>query len=73
MTSSLTLEIDGQVPEGWTVLEAVVVTKCLNEEGSPQMWHTSTPGLSTWEALGMTEVIAGTLKKAMVDGFFDEA
>lgn len=41
------------IPEGWTVLEWAATIKCLDDEGQMRLVNTITPGLNTWEAVGM--------------------
>lgn len=53
------------VPENWTFLEAVVIAKCLDEDGNVQMWHSATEALNSWEALGMTVACGDRLRRGL--------
>lgn len=48
------LEMPGEgLPEGWIPLEAVVVLKCLNDEGRATLYLNRSDGLTDFEQLGM--------------------
>lgn len=49
----LGLDFADAIPDGWAPLEAVVVIKSIDENGVVRLSHTSTTGLSEWEAVGM--------------------
>jgi hypothetical protein len=61
------LDEDDQLPEGWTPLEVVVTIKCLDEEGEVKMEHFASSGLNTWEAWGMSQWTADTLRNGLHD------
>jgi hypothetical protein len=48
----LGLPID-ELPEGWTALEAIVLTKCLDDTGEVCWTSRTTPGLNDMEVLGL--------------------
>lgn len=41
------------IPAEFTILEAVVSFKCLDDEGTVCLVHQRTDGLSAWEGIGM--------------------
>lgn len=49
------VDLDGDWPEGYVPLEAVVIMKCLDEDGDVTLMSTASPGLTSWEALGMVD------------------
>jgi len=49
----LELELDGEVPHGWTPLEATVAIKALDEAGIVRLFNRSTASLNSWEEAGM--------------------
>lgn len=49
----LDLDLQHDVPEGWTLLEATVVYKALGPDGDVRLGHTSTQAVSGWEVAGM--------------------
>jgi hypothetical protein len=53
------------LPDGFTELERITVYKALAEDGTLCIWHSATPGLRTWEALGMLIYSADTLRNAL--------
>lgn len=58
----------GSLPDGWYPLEAVVVLKGLpaDSEGI-EIFSTATPGLTSWEALGMLTHAADRLRRVLLD------
>lgn len=55
------------LPDGFTELERIEIVKALDTEGEPCIWHGSTPGLRTWEAIGMTTYTNDTLRRALLE------
>lgn len=55
------VELDSTWPEGFTALEAVVVVKCLDDDGAVNLVSAASAGLSAWEAVGMLEHTSRTL------------
>lgn len=49
----LDLDFQHEVPDGWTLLEATVVYKAIDEVGVVRLGHTSTQAVSGWEVAGM--------------------
>lgn len=49
----LDLDLQDDVPDGWTLLEATVVYKAIDEVGEVRLGHTSTEAVSGWEVAGM--------------------
>jgi hypothetical protein len=41
------------LPLDWMPIEGIAVIKCLDAQGDPRLFLTSTPTLSQWEAVGM--------------------
>jgi hypothetical protein len=64
------LEIDA-VPEGWTVVDALVEAKCLNTDGEPIWSLRFTDGLNSEELLGSLEVQVELLKRDILDNWKD--
>lgn len=71
MADSFGLDFVDDLPEGAQPLEAVVIVKYMDEEGV-QMFHTATPGLNTWEAIGMTRWTQLKLEQGLLEGGEDE-
>lgn len=46
-------ELAGQVPDEFTVLEAVTSMKCIDHEGNVCLLNIKSDALNTWEAIGM--------------------
>lgn len=59
------IELDGDLPEGWTPLEAVVTMKCLDEKGEVAMDHFASHGLNSFEAWAMSQWTADTLRDGL--------
>ena len=66
------LETKQQLPERWTPLEAVAVIKCLDEDGDPALYLTSTHGLNSWERLGMLAAAQVTSSCDLRDRFLPD-
>lgn len=68
----------GDLPEAWMPLEAVIVVKGFPMDPSDpadvaddvgvEMFSTATKGLTTWEALGLLEIAADRLRTHMREG-----
>jgi hypothetical protein len=67
-SDALGIELDGELPEGWTPLEVVVTVKCLNEKGEVQMDHFASHGLNSFEAWAMSQWTADTLRDGLRSG-----
>lgn len=53
------------VPDYWTPLESVTITKALDAEGDVRLCHHATDGLNTWEAIGMCIYTSDVLRLAL--------
>jgi hypothetical protein len=67
----LGMELADQLPEGWVALEAVVLLKCLDEKGEPDIFMTATPKLATVDALGLATAAAFRMNAGM-NGLLDD-
>lgn len=63
--TALGLDLADQLPDDWTPLEAVVIVKALDADGDVAMFHTATPALNSYEALGMLRWTTLTLERAL--------
>lgn len=68
MAQAVGVELDGELPDGWTPLEVVVTVKCLDEEGKVQMTHRASSGLNSWEGWAMSQWTADTLRDGLRNG-----
>ena len=57
------------LPEGWTPIEAAVVVKALDTNGVVRACMRYTPGLNTWEGLGMHEAALVGLRHDLNEGW----
>lgn len=71
-SQALGLDLHESLPDGWTPLEAIVIAKCLDEDGGVNMFHTSTPALNSYEAVGMLRWTCLTLERAITGTEEDE-
>lgn len=55
--------------DGWTPLEALVLVKCLDDEGQATWSFRTTPGLNLEELLGALVVHADLVKKRLIAEF----
>lgn len=67
----------GELPEGWRPLEALVIVRCvaLDEEGgagAQKLAFRHTPGLPSWEALGILTGYAADLKQQFLGTLMGE-
>lgn len=53
------------LPDGYVELEALTITKCLNEDGDLILHTAKSDGLNSWEALGMAITTADSLRAAL--------
>ena len=60
------------VPEGWTPIDAVVLIKCLDDEGAPRWALRTTTGINDEELLGALVVRTDLLRRDMVAAFVDD-
>jgi hypothetical protein len=57
------------LPEGWTPLEAIVLVKCLDDEGHSSWAFRTTPNLNDEELLGALIVRTDLLRKEVVEAY----
>ncbi|MEV4259387.1 hypothetical protein AB0J52_40035 [Spirillospora sp. NPDC049652] len=57
------------LPKGWTGLEAIVLVKCLDEEGRPSWSFRVTDGLNEEELLGALIVRNDMLRRDLLDSY----
>ena len=60
------------LPEGWTPLEALVLVKCLDEEGESTWSFRTTHRLNNEELLGALTVHRDLLRRRLVEGWSDD-
>lgn len=48
--------------EGWLYLDAIILIKCMDDEGEVRYREIKSSGLTPVEALGMTETYSDTLR-----------
>lgn len=51
--TALGLDLEADPPAGWIPLDVIVIAKCLNENGEVALFHTTSPSLKTYEAVGL--------------------
>jgi hypothetical protein len=59
------------VPEGWTVVDALVLAKCLNVEGQPIWSLRFTEGLNSEELLGALQIQVELLTRGILEDWQD--
>lgn len=59
------------VPDKWTLLEAVVVMKCMDDEGEVRMAYDTTDSISSWEAIGLLTVVEDSIREELSMGMID--
>jgi hypothetical protein len=60
------------LPPGWTAIEALVLVKCLDEDGEPTWCYRTTHRLNREELLGALIVHTDVLRKELRDGWVEE-
>jgi hypothetical protein len=55
------------LPEGYVVVDAMVLLKVLNADGEPRWVEQWTPGLNNMERLGMLTSAVRTCEKTLLD------
>ena len=58
--------------EGWLYLDAIVLIKCMDDEGRTRYREIKSNGLTAVEALGMVETYSDTLRQAIMRGAYGE-
>ncbi len=59
------------LPQGWTPISAIVLVKCLDEDGEPTWAFRTTDGLNDEELLGTLTVRTDLLRRELVDSYYD--
>lgn len=57
------------LPKDWTPLAAVVLVKCLDEDGSPTWGFRTTDGLNDEELLGALTIRKELLRRELLDAY----
>ena len=57
------------LPEKWSPLEAIVLVKCLDDDGGPSWAFRTTPGMNDEELLGALTVRIEILKRELLRGY----
>lgn len=70
--AKLNLDLTLDIPEGFTPLEAVVVIKCLDEDGELALSVRTTSGLTSWESVGML-IAASDQARSQINQDFKDA
>jgi hypothetical protein len=60
------------IPAGWTVLDWAATIKCLDDEGCMRLVNTITPGLSSWEAVGMMTSLLDDTRQVLSGAFIGD-
>lgn len=71
MGAVINLEVQTDLPEGWTPLDMVCVVQCLDTESKPQLCVRATHGLLPWNATGMLVTALETVKGTTQSWFED--
>lgn len=61
----------GSLPEGWTPQEALIMVKCLAEDGAPKWAMRMTDGINEEELLGALVLHSLLLKRDMPNDWVD--
>lgn len=62
------LEVD-DLPESYQTLNAFVVLECLDESGHTALVTVSSPGLTSWSAIGLLTAALDSQRSETQDGF----
>lgn len=63
------MELKSAIPEGWAVLDVLVIAKTMDEEGNTALYQGCSDGLRTWEAAGMALALLDSLRGGLRDMF----
>lgn len=63
------LDWDGDVVEGWTPFSAVVVLKCLDEDGDTRLSLRATRDLRTWDLIGLLRVMLLDIERQSLESW----
>lgn len=69
MAEALGVELKSDLPEGYAVLEVMIVAKCLDENGEETLFQSASPGLRTWDAVGMATGLLDVLRQGLLSLF----
>lgn len=61
-----------ELPNGVTALECVMSIKVLDEDGNMRLYERTSQGLNAWEALGMINTLADSLRRRLMESEDDE-
>lgn len=65
MTEVAKIEVEHELPEGYVIVDRVVLLKCLNVEGK-LVWREDFGGSNAMELIGMLTTAADTARQRMV-------
>lgn len=60
------------LPQGWTPMAAIVLIKCIDEDGEPTWAFRTTDGLNEEELLGALTVRTDLLRRELLDSYTGE-
>lgn len=60
------------LPRGWTPMSAIVLVKCIDEDGEPTWAFRTSDGLNDEELLGALTVRIDLLRSELVEGYHQE-
>lgn len=60
------------LPDGWTALEAIVLVKCLDDEGRPTWAFRQTESLDQEETIGALVIQLDIMREQVVDQFRED-
>ncbi len=61
------IPLEEGLPDGFTPLELVAVVKCLDADGNVAVVGLASPGLNSWEAIGMLSHTEDVLRQALLE------
>lgn len=61
------LDFDGDLPDGFVPVEAVVVLTGMDADGDEVVHSRATPGLMTYAAIGLLTVTSDRLRSALLE------
>lgn len=64
MSSMFGMELP-DLPEDVTALECIMSIKALDDEGNVRLFERQSPGLTTWEALGMAHTLMDSFAQGL--------
>lgn len=60
------------LPQGWTPVAAIVLVKCIDEDGQPTWAFRTTDGVNDEELLGALTVRSDLLRRELLDSYSNE-